>query len=334
MGEQEERLRAQIEAYHASALLFAAVKLGLTEQMGDRCLSAGELAAELRLSPQHLHRFLRGLTSIGVYEELADGSFALTELGRSLRRGSPSRLAEKVAIVVGQYWRPWADLLPTLETGGPAFERIFGMPVSEWRSAHAEQGALFNAYLAEETFATAGPIVEALDFSGARTVADIGGGYGGLLAAVLEAHPQLEGVLFDFPGTVEEALPFLQSHGVAERVRRVAGDFRVEVAVEVDLYLLKSVLQQWDDAGALTILRNLRAAMPAHAKLLIIERALPERAADDPAAVMLDLHMMTINGGRVRSLTEFQALLAQAGFKLAKLSPTRSGLSILEAMPV
>src|SRR3990170_2145577 len=148
-GEQqafEERLRRQIEAYHESALLYAAVKLGLPDRMGARPWRPEQLAEELSLSPSHLLRFLRGLCTIGLCEERKDGTFALTPLGQSLAPGSPSRLAEKVQIVVEQYWQPWAELVSCLKTGKPAFDRVFGMTVSDWRDANAEQGALFDAY--------------------------------------------------------------------------------------------------------------------------------------------------------------------------------------------
>jgi AraC-like DNA-binding protein len=329
----EDRLRSAIEAYHASALAYAAVKLGLPERMGERRWTAESLAAELGLSPPHLLRFLRGLVTLGICEERPDGSFALTSLGQSLEPGSPSRLAEKVTIVVEQYWRPWADLVSTLQTGAPAFDRMFGMPVSKWRRENEEQGALYSAYLAEENFAQAADVVEAINFAGVKTVAQIAGGYGGLLAAALRTHSGLEGVLFSPPHVVERAAGFLHSHGVAERVKRVGGDVRAEIPVEADLYLLKGALQQWDDANAAAILKACRRAMPPHAKLLIIERPLPESASKDAAEVMLDLHMMVINGGRVRTLQEFEALLAQADLAMSKVHPTQSGLSIIEALP-
>ena len=325
----EERLRRQIEAYHESALLYAAVKLGLPDRMGTRPWTPGQLAEELSLSPSHLLRFLRGLCTIGMCEELKDGTFALTLLGQSLASGSPSRLAEKVQIVVEQYWRPWANLISTLETGRPAFEQVFGTTVFDWRRAHAEHGALFDSYLAMETLAQAGPIIEALDLSGAGTVADIGGGYGGLLAAILQAHPHLAGILFDRPHTIAAASSFLQFQGVAERVTLVGGDLLAGIPLQADLYLLKGVLQLWDDADAAAILKNCRTAMPDGARLVIIERLLPERATDDPAAIMLDLHMMAITGGRARTHAQFAALLSEAGLTLSKVTSGRSGLTII-----
>jgi O-methyltransferase domain len=309
------------------------VKLGLPEKMGARPWTAEALAAELGLSAAHLLRFLRGLETLGVCEERADGSFGLTDLGRSLASGSPSRLGDKVMIVVEQYWQPWAELLHTLRNGEPAFEHVFGTDVWAWRNENFRGGDIFAAYLAGETFAEAGPILEALDLSGVSRAADIGGGHGGLLAAILKAHPDLRGILFDLPETIIGAKKFLKSHGVEKRVTLVGGDFLAEIPVEADLYVLKSVLQHWDDVAARAILESCRDAMPARARLAIVERLLPEAASDDPSAVMTDLHMMVISGGRTRTLAEFEALLARANLSLSRVNATNSRLSVIEAVP-
>jgi hypothetical protein len=331
----EERLRRQIEAYHEAALLYAAVKLGIPEQMGALAWRAEELAAAFGLSAPHLARFLRGLCIIGICEERSGGSFTLTPFGRSLTAGS--RLATKVQIVVEQYWMPWACLLWTLETGKPAFDDVFGMSISEWRRENPEQGTLFESYLTSETFDQGGSIIEALELAAdAKRVAAIGGGCGALLAPLLIAHPHLNGVLFEQPHLIELAKPFLQAFGqfgLSERIELVAGDRLAEIPVKADPYLLKGVLPQHDNAGALAILRNCCAAMPDDARLAIIERLLPERATDDPGAIMLDLHMMAITGGRARSLAEFETLLSEAGFGLTNVTPTSSGLFVLDVGP-
>ena len=315
----EDRLRRGIEAYHESALAYAAVKLGLPDTLAAGPRTVEQLAAARGLSPSHLHRFLRGLCAIGICEERPDGMFALAPNGRCLTSDSPSGLAEKVQIVVGQYWGPWADLVSTLETGKPAFDQVFGMSLSEWRDANAAQGALFDSYLAKETGGQLGSIIAAIDLSGVGTV------------AILPARYRPDGVPFDRAYMADMSQPFLPLLRAVKRVEFLAGDVLDEIPVEADLYLLNGVLRQWGDEQACTILRNCRKAMPENARLVIVERLMPERAADDPAAIMLDLHMMTITGGRARSLAEFAALLSQAGLKLARTAPISSGLTIIEA---
>ena len=332
----EARLRLQIEAYHAAALAYAAVKLGLPDRMGERAWTAEQLAGELGLSPPHLFRFLRALVTLGICQELPDGGFTLAAGGWSLRSDSHSRLAKKVQIVVEQYWQPWSDLISCLKTGQPSFEQVFGASVWDWRSRHPEQGALFESYLTGETFDQAGPIVEVFEFAaGVASVADIGGGCGGLLAALLIAYPRLDGALLDRPHIIEMARAFLRAFDafrLTERIEFVPGDFSAGIPIEADLYLLKGVLQQWDDQAATAILTNCRNAMSGAARLAVIERLMPARAEDDPSAVMVDLHMMTITGGRTRSVAEFESLLAPAGLALAKVTPTRLGLAIVEAV--
>jgi hypothetical protein len=316
----EDRLRRQIEAYHESALVYSAVKLGLPDTLAAGPLTSEQLAAALGLSAPHLHRFLRGLCTIGICEERPDGMFALAPGGQCLKSDSPSELAKKVEIVVGQYWRPWANLVSSLQTGAPAFDDVFGMSVSEWRSVNATQGALFDSYLAKETAGQLGSIIEAIDFSGVGTV------------AILPVRYRPDGVPYDRAYMVEMSQPFLPLLKAAKRVEFVAGDVLAEIPVEADLYLLHGVLQQWDDEAARMILANVRSAMPGAAKLFIVERLMPERAADDPAAIMLDLHMMTITGGRARSLAEFETLLTEAGLALSKVTPTSAGSSVIEAV--
>ncbi len=328
----EERLRRAIDAYHEAALAYTAVRLGLPDRLGERPVTAAALASALGLSAPHLRRLLRGLAAIGVCEELPDGAFALAPGGRSLRAGSPSRLDKKASIVIEQYWRPWASLAATVASGTPAFEHVFGRPVGEWRRHHAEQGALFDAYLAGETLAHADRIAPALDLGRVATVADIGGGYGGLLAALLAANRALRGILFEAPHRLDGAKAFLDPLGLGERVAFIAGDILTEIPVEADLYLLNGVLQQYDDARAGAILKACRRAMPDGARVAIIERLSPERATDDPAAVMLDLHMMAITGGKTRSIDELKALFAGAGLKLIRVGFTPVGLAVVEAI--
>jgi hypothetical protein len=331
-GVAEERLRLQIEAYHVSALAYAAVRVGLPEAIGERARTAAEIAEILSLSPPHLTRFLRGLVTIGICEEIGAGRFALSALGKALAPGAPARLREKLLIVVEQYWRSWSELPHTLRSGEPAFPHVFGSPVAVWRRDHSGAGALFETYLAREAFASAGPILASLDVSDVKTVAEIGG-YGGLLAALLKAHPSIEGVLIGHAETVAGAETFLADMGVLHRVKRVAGDPADGILGAADLYLVNGVLRNSDDEGALTILRNCWKAMPASARLAIIEPMLPERAGDDPAATMLDLHMMTITGGKLRTQPEIEALLMQAGFAFASAEETPGAPHVIEAVP-
>ncbi len=257
-----DHLRRQIGAYHEAALVFAAVKTGIPDALSAGPLASNDLASELGLSAPHLRRFLLGLVTMRICEQLADGRFGLTPVGQSLVPGSESSLREKALVVVGQYWQPWLDLSHCLKTGEPSFPKVFGMPVEEWRRANKEDGAAFETYLAKEEAAQ-------------------GGG---------------------------DAIPS-----------------------DTGNYLLKAVLQQHDDGQARTILDDCREAMEPGAKLMVIERLMPERAIDDPAAIMLDLHMMTLSGGRARTRAEMEKLLTATGFSVTNISVTTDGLPLIEA---
>ncbi|MFO7477241.1 MAG: methyltransferase [Methyloceanibacter sp.] len=281
----EERLSRAIEAYHEATLLYAAVKRGLPQAMGAGSWTAVDLARALGLSAPHLRRFLRGLCLVGICDERASGSYALTSFGQSLT--PESHLAQKVRIVFEQYWQPWSKLDATLQSGTPAFAEVFGANVFAWRRDHPEQGALFASYLAKQTQAEAEAIHAALDTREAGRVIEIAGADD----AVLAGKPP-----------------------------------------QADLYVLRGVLQNYDEADAAAILCNCRAAMADGARLVIIERLMPERAADDPTSIMLDLHMMTITGGRLRTLAEIETLLSAAGLSRQGAKRMACGLSVIEAV--
>jgi len=341
----KDRLRRRIEAYHEAALAYAAVKLTIPETMGADAWTATHLADALDLSAPHLERLLRGLTTLGLVDvrsgDTVEDAYVLTEAGHALAPGAASGLREKLLIVIEQYWQPWAHLASSVTTGRPAFEHVFGKSVLEWRQSNAEHGDVFDAYLARETFTNAAPILERLDVTDAETVADLGGGHGGLLAAVLAKHAHLKGLLVDRTTALEPARAYLELAGVADRISFVTCDIRETVLPPANLYLLQGVLQQHDDDEARKILENIREALSPRARLVVIERLMPDhppdaratdtRATDDPAAIMLDLHMMTITGGRVRTKSEMEALLRYAGLAVTAPSRTDDGLAIIEA---
>jgi SAM-dependent methyltransferase len=329
--EIEDRLKRQITAYHEAAMLFTAVTARIPDLLNLGARTPEMLASELDLRPGPLRRFLRGLVAMQLCEELEDGRFVLTAAGEALTIGSSSSLRQKAQVVVGQYWQPWLSLAHCLETGEPSFPFAFGSRVAELRAADKEIGDPFYRYLAKEEMADADDLMQAFDEFDAGAMASIGSGYGGFLVPFLHAFPELKAIVFDAPAVVERAEPMFQAHGLQHQVAFVAGDILKKIPVEADIYVLKDVLQQHDDAAARKILENCRDALKPGAKLIVYERLMPERAADDPAAIMLDLHLMTIYGGRARSRAEIQALLADAGLTLSQVSKTYSGLSLIEA---
>ena len=327
----EEQLSMQIDGFYVGALLHTAAKLSLADYMGSIPLTAEQLAETMGLSPTHLLRFLRALSTIGICEERPDRGFLLTRTGQALKSGSPSGLREKAIIACEQYWEPWANLDHSLRTGGTAFDKIHGMNVWDWRRVNKSQGAMFQAWATTMSAAQAEAILRSIDFGDATKIADLGGGSGSFLAHILQTHPNMTGVLFDKRQTLAEAKRLLQRCEVAERVECVDGDLLQPFNVVAHVYLLKNVLHDWEDMESRTILQNCRDAMPDNAKLIIIENMLPQCAAEDPAAIMLDMHMMVVTGGRERSLEQFKSLLLQSGFEFLRAEPTSARLWVIEA---
>jgi hypothetical protein len=207
--------------------------------------------------------------------------------------------------------------------------------VWELRARKPEAGATFDAAMAALSRPVAEAVLEAYDFGALTTVADIGGGNGALLAALLRRHPRLRGRLLDQPHVVAAAPTLLAAAGVADRCEIHPGDMFAAVPPGADAYLLKSILHDWTDEDALAIARVCRAAMRPDSVMLVLERVLsgpPYPPADLPAAFS-DLNMLVGPGGRERTRDEYETLLRAAGLRLARVVPTTTDFSIVEAVP-
>lgn len=325
-------LRALLNGYRNTALLYVAAKLGLADLLADGPRSSAELARCVGAHAPSLHRILRRLVTLGVCSEKHDGRFGLTALGTWLRVGTPGSL-HGLAILCGEERvGAWGGLLHSTMTGETAFNHVFGMSQWEHRQQHPELNEHFNAELRQGTARAIGPILAAYDFSSFRTIADVGGGQGALLAAILKAHPSVTGILFDQPHVVAGARSYLEAAGVAARCQVVAGSFFDRMPDGADAHVLKSVIHDWDDEQSLAILGNCHRALKKQGKLLLVERVMPARAPHDPDAILVDVQMLALTGGRERSKVEYRALFAAAGFTLTRVIPTQSGFSIIEGV--
>jgi SAM-dependent methyltransferase len=230
-------------------------------------------------------------------------------------------------------YRAWGALDESVATGRTAFDQVFGRPFFDYFAAHPEVGAQFDAAMTDFTAGIAAAVAEEYDFPGRRTVVDVGGGRGHVLAAVLRAHPALEGILFDLPGVVPAATAYLAGAGLAGRTRVVAGDFFGVVPAGADAYVLCHIVHDWDDARAIRILQNCRAAVAPAGILLIVEKYMPEPMVPGAVPPGTDVNMLVLTGGRERTEREYRALLAAGGWRLTRVLPTSSVSSIFEAAP-
>jgi hypothetical protein len=324
-----------MDGYLITQLLYVAARLGIADALADGPGDAEAVAQAVGAQPDALRRVLRGLAAEGLLYERPDGRFGLTELGMCLRDGVPGSQRGAILARGDVYYRATAGLLDAVVHGGSAFERVHGVPFFEYLAQHPELGAAFQGSMADRSRQEAADVVAAYDFGRFARVVDVGGGHGILLEAILRAAPSSQGVLLDRPPVVERARARLAAAGLGERCTFVPGDFFADVPTGGDAYLLSRVLHDWGDADAVRILEACRAAMDDHATLLLVEAELPELAREQPAAIRMDLHMLTLFHGRERTVAEYGRLLEAAGFKLVRAVPTRSpaGLAVVEAVP-
>ncbi|MEV0374492.1 methyltransferase [Streptomyces sp. NPDC050636] len=316
----------------------AAVRLRVVDLIGDGERTADELAAECAAQPQAMGRLLRALAGLGLLVEGASGGFAVTPVGDLLRGDRPESLRSFVRLFTDPaILRAWEHLGDSVRTGGPSFDAVFGKDFFGYLAEQPELSAEFNAAMSEATRDTAARVPAAFDFGSFATVADIGGGDGTLLAAILAAHPALTGIVFDTAEGLAQAAAKLEREGLDGRSSLVAGDFFATAPEGADLYLLKSVIHDWNDEQCVGILRHCRRVIPDGGRLLIVEPVLPPVVDPSAAGVYLsDLNMLVNLGGRERTRDDFERLCRDAGFAVRTVTPLPkpNRFSVIEAAPV
>jgi len=221
-------------------------------------------------------------------------------------------------------------MLHSVKTGETAWKKTHGVEVFPWLEQNPEAAQNFNRTMTEMSAGVAPAVVEAYDFSGIDTLADIAGGHGFMLSQILKENAHLKGILFDVPSVIEGADPMLQREGVGDRVQKAAGDFFKEVP-PADAYIMKHIIHDWDDERSVLIMKNIHTAMNGHGKLLLVEMVVPP--GNEPHySKVLDLEMLTSPGGMERTEKEYRDLFAQAGFRLSRILPTRSPFSVIEGV--
>jgi hypothetical protein len=277
---------------------------------------------------------LRLLAALGVFAEAEHHSFSLTLLGDRLRTGAPASMRSWARLIdAAGGLRAFGPITHTVRTGETGLKTATGMEIFEFLAQHPENAANFDAAMSERTAAFAPSVAMGYDFSRLRTVADIGGGQGILLAAILRAHSHLHGVLFETPAVLAGAAASLQAAGLGHRCEVVGGDFFASVPEGADGYLLANVLHDWDDARAVEILANCRQAMAAGGRVLIVERLIPDEPSEAVPALLSDLNMLVVTGGRERTNAEYGKLLAAAGLRLGQVRPVTFPYGVIEGLP-
>lgn len=316
----------------STQVIHTAVRLGIADKLAQGLSSADEIATVAGTEPRSTFRLLRAMAVLGLCRHLEGGRFALTESGELLRSDAPGSLAIMARHWGGRAWRSFSHLEESVRTGAPMKDS--GREGFEALEHRPEDAAIFNQTMAAQTAAVADAIVAAYDFSRFRSVTDVGGGYGALIAALLKKYPQVTAASADMAYMERDALTYLSRVGVADRAKFIPTDFFASVPEGADCYLLKYIIHDWNDADSIAILRNTREAAGETGVVIIIEQVAPELANPEPqhlAAIRTDLHMLAGVGGMERTVSEYRALLQASGLQLVRVVPTASAFSIIEA---
>jgi hypothetical protein len=326
------RLMDMIFAFTLSRSIAVAAEFGIADLLKAGPKSTEELAQAIGANPAALYRMLRALAGAGVFAEETDGSFSLTPLSELLRGDNPESLRAFAALMGDEVsFQMWAELPYSIQTGKPAAPHKLGMPWFGWLEQNPVKAKAFHDAMTSLSGGAMAAVLSAYDFSGIKTLVDVGGGHGLLLATVLSKYPDIRGVLYDAPPVVAGAAELLAAHGVADRCNAVGGDFLESVPAGGDAYILKHIIHDWSDEECVTILRHCNAGMAASGKVLIVEMVIPERNVPG-ISKLLDLEMLLLLSGRERTETEYRDLLGSAGFELTRIVPTPSPYSVIEGM--
>ena len=322
--EHEARLWEMMSAHYYSRGLYCAALLKLPDLLKDGPRTAAELAELAGCDPRLLYRLMRALTTVELFEQDGD-RFSLTPMSELICSDVPRSQRAKVLIMGGD-WARWGDLPEVLKTGKKLIKDYDSVKVTE------EDSAVFDEAMDAFYYDAPVPMLGVYDFSDAVTVCDVGGGSGQQLAGLLNAYPDMHGMLFDLPETIERrSKAYIKSEGLAERCRCVGGDFFKAIPQGADLYMLRHVIHNWDDENAITILRNVAEVLPDNGKVLVVDWVIPP---DEPKSFnrWWDLMNLLFTGGAERTPEEHAALFAQSGLEFTRYLPAKLDTGIIEGI--
>ena len=309
--------------------IYVAAELGIADMLAEGSKSIEEIAQISQAHAPSLYRMMRALASVGIFIETEDKRFELTPMAECLKTGA----MRSIALMFNSDWsdKAWGYFMDSVKTGGTAFEKAHGMPVSDWLEENPRAAEVFNEANAVKAVNSHRAIVDVYDFSGIHTLTDVGGGLGVLMAEILIANPLMNGVVADIPSVIQKAGKIILSRGLEDRCKTVECDFFKSIPTGSDAYLMSNILHDWSDEQCHIILKNCHKAMKPDSKLLIVEMVVP--SGNQPSiAKLLDLEMLVTTGGCERTEKEFKILLKTSGFKLSRTIDTKESISIIEGI--
>jgi len=318
--------------YVPAACLYVAAKLKIADLLAAGPKPVSELARASNVKEDALYRSLRALASVDVFRETTPGTFANTPLSEAIRSDLTGSARDAVLFMADPlHLQIYGELMHTLLTGETAFRKITGMAPFEFFRQDGEENKLFNDAMTSFSRQFIQPVIEVYDFGDSGTLADIGGGHGILLGTILQKHPGLRGIVFDLPNVIEGAQAQIELLGLGSRCEVRGGDFFQGVP-PAERYVMKSIIHDWDDEHALTILKNCVKAMRGPSGKIILLEMVVGPTNQPGLAKWIDIEMLAIAGGRERTRTEYANLLARAGLRLDRVVSTAGPLAVIEAV--
>ena len=330
--ETEQLTRILISAALSRAVCTIA-ELGVADLIhAGRPQSVEHLASASNTHEPSLYRILRFMASHGIFEESGNRHFGHTPLSAALRSDAPGSY-RATAQMFHHLFAAWDGLHHSVQTGEPAFKKVFGVPVFDYVATHPELGPVFDAGMTSMNFYETAAMLDAYDFTGIKVLADIGGGNGSLISAVLARHPDMQGILFDLGHVVGRTKENLKAAGLAGRCSVIEGSFFESVPAGADAYLFRHIIHDWTDEQCIQILGHCRKVIPVHGKLLIVDCVVPVGNAPS-LSKEYDITMLAFPGGQERTEAQFSSLLRVSGFELKSIKSTTTMISVVEGEPV
>jgi hypothetical protein len=279
-----------------------------------------------------LYRLLRFTASYGIFRETGDRAFDHTPLSAALR-GDAVGTFRPAAQMFHRVFAAWDGLDHAVRTGESGCMKVYGEPMFDYIARHPDLAPVFDAGMTAFHGHETDAMLEAYDFSDIKTLADIGGGNGSLLSSVLRRYPHLRGILFDLGHVIGRAKAGIRELGLEQRCSVIEGNFFESVPSGADAYLMRHIIHDWTDEQSVQILSNCRKVIPMHGRVLLVEFAVPP-ANQASLGKDADMIMLTFPGGMERTDDEYQALFEQSGFRLNKVTKTKSSVCVVEGGPV
>lgn len=317
--------------------VYVTARLGIADILKDGKQSIDKIAKLTNTDSSSLFRVMRLLSGIGIFHQEDGRIFSNTSLSEVLETTHPNSM-RYAAIYLGSpyHWNAWGNILYSIQTGKSAFRYTNNMDFFTYLSQHEEDADVFNESMTKRTHMRIKTTINSYDFSNADTIIDIGGGKGTLISAILKKYPLKKGIVYDMDTVIPYAKHNLSQNNLLNRCDCISGNFFESVPASGDLYILSSILHDWNDTEALSILKNCRHAMKKDARLIITETIVSD-TTEAEFSKAIDLEMLITFEGKERTLEEYRTLLKEAGFTISNIFSDlkkETELCIIECCPV